>query len=164
MSAFGRLKQRVLAVIGKGHHLGNDSVPENVLIVSRVSQKSVQCVSDHRTTDKRSEYIWSSSLVVTQKCPDTRSSCLYGQFYLNKTVSLAGEILRTYMKAKEKSSNHFFNIKANLKTQELASDMMNNFSGTGSSKDGDADNAKRRRECHRGDILQAPHDHHAHRL
>ena len=50
MSAFGRLKQRVLAVIGKGHHLGNDSVPENVLIVSRVSQKSVQCVSDIRTT------------------------------------------------------------------------------------------------------------------
>ena len=94
MSAFGRLKQRVLAVIGKGHHLGNDSVPENVLIVSRVSQKSVKCVSDIRTTDKRSEYIWSSSLVVTQKCPDTRSSCLYGQFYLNKTVSLAGEIPR----------------------------------------------------------------------
>ena len=33
---------RVLAVIGKGHRLGNGSVPENVLIVPRVSQKSVQ--------------------------------------------------------------------------------------------------------------------------
>ena len=41
MSAFGRLRQRVLAVIGQGHSLRNDSVPDNVLIVPRVSQKSV---------------------------------------------------------------------------------------------------------------------------
>ena len=53
MSAFGRLKQRVLAVIGKGHNLGNDSVPDNVLIVPRVSQKSV--IEDNKesfVTDK----------------------------------------------------------------------------------------------------------------
>ena len=41
MSAFGRLRQRVLAVIGSRHRLGKDSVPENVLVVTRVSQKSV---------------------------------------------------------------------------------------------------------------------------